>query len=55
MSERTVESHLTKVYSQLEIRSRAQLATALAARASVGTAGGVPDAAALERANLPQP
>jgi DNA-binding CsgD family transcriptional regulator len=55
MSERTVESHLTKVYSQLEIRSRAQLATALAARASVGTAGGVPDTAALERANLPQP
>ena len=55
MSGRTVESHLTKIYSQLEIRSRAQLATALAARASAGTAGGVPDTAAPERPNLPNP
>ena len=32
MSGRTVESHLTKIYNQLNIRSRAQLAAALAAR-----------------------
>ena len=32
MSSRTVESHLTKIYSELKIRSRAQLATALAGR-----------------------
>ena len=31
MSVRSVESHLTKVYRELGIRSRAQLATALAA------------------------
>ena len=34
MSERTVEAHLTKVYRELGIRSRAQLAGALAATAS---------------------
>ncbi|MGH2885212.1 MAG: helix-turn-helix transcriptional regulator [Solirubrobacteraceae bacterium] len=34
MSERTVESHLTKIYRQLGIRSRAQLAAALSATAS---------------------
>ena len=32
MSERTVESHLTKINRELDIRARAQLATALAAR-----------------------
>jgi DNA-binding CsgD family transcriptional regulator len=32
MSERTVESHLTKIYRELGIRSRAQLATALGNR-----------------------
>jgi DNA-binding CsgD family transcriptional regulator len=35
MSERTVESHLTKIYRELGIRSRAQLATALSATASI--------------------
>jgi DNA-binding CsgD family transcriptional regulator len=34
MSARTVESHLTKVYDELGIRSRAQLAAALAATAT---------------------
>jgi DNA-binding NarL/FixJ family response regulator/tetratricopeptide (TPR) repeat protein len=34
MSERTVEAHLTKIYRELEIRSRAQLAAALSATAS---------------------
>ena len=35
MGERTVESHLTKIYRELGIRSRAQLATALSATASI--------------------
>ena len=34
MSPRSVESHLTKIYREYRVRSRAQLATALAARAS---------------------
>ena len=37
MSERTVEAHLTRVYRELGIRSRAQLAGALAATASTGS------------------
>ena len=45
MSARTVESHLTKIYSELKIRSRAQLATALAARASTDTADSATDKA----------
>ncbi|MGO9890468.1 MAG: LuxR C-terminal-related transcriptional regulator [Solirubrobacteraceae bacterium] len=46
MSARTVESHLTNVYDELGIRSRAQLAAALAARASTHTADRDPDKAA---------
>ena len=34
MSERTVEAHLTKIYRELGIRSRAQLGSALAATAT---------------------
>jgi DNA-binding CsgD family transcriptional regulator len=36
MSERSVEAHLTKVYRELGIRSRAQLSGALAAASTTG-------------------
>jgi DNA-binding NarL/FixJ family response regulator len=42
MSERTVEAHLTKIYRELGIRSRAQLASALAATASAESSGTTP-------------
>jgi DNA-binding NarL/FixJ family response regulator len=43
MSARTVESHLTKIYSELRIRSRAQLGAALAEHASTHAADSPPD------------
>jgi DNA-binding CsgD family transcriptional regulator len=46
MSARTVESHLTKIYAELGIRSRAQLATAIATRASAQTSDRGQDKAA---------
>ena len=51
MSERTVESHLTKIYSELKIRSRAQLARALAARPSTDTADSIPERTSSHRPN----
>ena len=43
MSQRTVEAHLTRIYRELSIRSRSQLATALAA--SMPTTDGQPETA----------
>jgi DNA-binding CsgD family transcriptional regulator len=37
MSLRTVETHLTKIYRELAVKSRAQLAATMATRASRGT------------------
>ena len=51
MSERTVEAHLTKVYLELGIRSRAQLAAALSALAT--TDNGDPSTANLRSAAPP--
>ena len=51
MSERTVEAHFTKVYLELGIRSRAQLAAALSALAT--TDNGDPSTANLRSAAPP--
>ena len=51
MSERTVEAHLTKIYRELGIRSRAQLAAALSATAT--TDNGNPSTANLRSAAPP--
>lgn len=41
MSTRTVESHLTKVYREYDVRSRAQLVSALAARSATDDSSSV--------------